>query len=570
MLASLLIERPPAADLGALHADLATATRTDRRVAKVLQFYSGRLAAPDRYLLAAVSLFTRPISAQVVLTVAAHRAFGSRLASWTQATVRCAVHGQLAGLASWHPDGTISAHPLVRDTFRSLVMDAAPAAAQAALADMPAARVTSRADALRVVEVIELLLDADQWQPADDMYQARTRNSDVWLHLPAARLGQRAATAFVANPSRRIACTTHLSPRRQGFYLNEVGLFAMNAGDLATARDYLQLAVDQARNDKSTALLAIRLRNLAECLGQLGQTGVARATAAESLIWAETTSDWRSVRNAHALVAWIAGLAGDAVQAERHFTAADRIEVLDDHEGAHLYSLPGILWADWLARTARVGPAHALTGHNLGICREEGWNEDVARCDRMMGRLALTAGETTAAGEYLAAAAAAFRGGDYLTELANTLPNLAEYACATGDLPTAERYAAEAISIAAPRGLVPAHCAALTARASIRAAQATATPNQDLLYQGRDAADAALRLATRRQLAWHELEAQHAHSALDHAERTDHGWAARADALHARLVPPGLDADPLATVKRLIAAQKATGEASADSEEGKD
>jgi len=38
--------------------------------------------------------------------------------------------------------------------------------------------------------------------------------------------------------------------------------------------------------------------------------------------------------------------------------------------------------------------------------------------------------------------------------------------------------------------------------------------------------------------------------------RTDRGWAARADALHARLVPPGLDPNPLATVERLVAVQK--------------
>ena len=38
-----------------------------------------------------------------------------------------------------------------------------------------------------------------------------------------------------------------------------------------------------------------------------------------------------------------------------------------------------------------------------------------------------------------------------------------------------------------------------------------------------DAADAALRLATRHRLAWHALGALRAHAALDHAEGTDHG-----------------------------------------------
>ena len=125
VLAGLLAARPPASDLAALRAELAAAARTDARVGKVLEFYAARLAEADRYLLAAVSLFARPVTAEAVLAVAAHEAFGGRLAGWTPAMVQAAVRDRLAGLASWHPDGTISAHPLVRDTFRPLVLDAA-------------------------------------------------------------------------------------------------------------------------------------------------------------------------------------------------------------------------------------------------------------------------------------------------------------------------------------------------------------------------------------------------------------------------------------------------------------
>ena len=113
---------------------------------------------------------------------------------------------------------------------------------------------------------------------------------------------------------------------------------------------------------------------------------------------------------------------------------------------------------------------------------------------------------------------------------------------------------------------MPAHCAALAARARIAATRATAG-NTGPLYSGRDAADAAVRLAARHQLAWCELDGLRAHALLDQAEGTDQGWAAKADALHARLVPPGLDPDPLGTVERLVAAQKA---AEADSEEDED
>ena len=131
---------------------------------------------------------------------------------------------------------------------------------------------------------------------------------------------------------------------------------------------------------------------------------------------------------------------------------------------------------------------------------------------------------------------------------------------AAGDLDAADRHATEAITLAAPRGLVPAHAAALAARARNHAAHATVTDDPGTVYRGRDAADAALRLATRHHLPWQELDALRAHADLDHAEGIDHGWATGADALHARLVPPGLDPDPLATVEQLVAEQKAAEE----------
>ena len=173
VLAGLLADRPPAASLTALREELGTAARTDARVGKVLGFYAARLAEADRYLLAAVSLFTRPVTAGAVLAVAAHEAFGGRLAGWTPGMVQAAVRDRLAGLATWHPDGTISAHPLVRDTFRPLALPAAATAADTSLTGLPQGTVTSRADALRVTEAIELLLDAGQWRPADDLYRAR-------------------------------------------------------------------------------------------------------------------------------------------------------------------------------------------------------------------------------------------------------------------------------------------------------------------------------------------------------------------------------------------------------------
>jgi tetratricopeptide (TPR) repeat protein len=555
VLAGLLAAHLPAADLATLREELATATRTDTRVSKVLAFYAARLAAADRYLLAAVSLFTRPVAADAVLAVAAHRAFRGRLAEWTPGMVRAAVLERLSGLATWHPDGTISAHPLVRDTFRPLALQAAATAANTSLTGVPEGRLSSRADALRVTEAIELLLDVGQWEPADSLYRGRCNDGYVWLRLPAARLGQRTATAFVATPARRDAC---VNLGRLGFYLNETGLFAKNAGDLATARDYLTLAAHRYRSTLAARRypqvgdlrsIAIVLQNLAECLGRLGLADPAREAAAEALNFAKQAGHREDVGNSRAYLGWLAGLAGDATAAENHFSTAGQICLTDEDQ--HLYSLAGVRWAQWLAQTGRPGPAHDLTRRNADISREAGWNGDLARCDQILGGLALAAGDTATAGMHLAAAVAAFREGDYLADLAEALPILAACIQATGDLGTADRHLAEAITIAAPRIMVPAHATALAARARLRAAQAT-TGNTDALAQGRDDADAARRLAIRHHLPWHEFGALTAHATLDEAEGTSHGWAAQAGQLHAQLAPPSLARDPLALAERLV------------------
>jgi tetratricopeptide (TPR) repeat protein len=555
VLAGLLAARLPATSLAALRGDLATTARTDGRVSKVLSFYAGRLSEADQYLLAAVSLFARAVSAEAVLAVAAHEAFGDRLAGWTPGMVRAAVRERLAGLVTWHPDATISAHPLVRDSFRALALHAASIAADTSLTGLPKGEVTSRPDALRVTEAIEILLDASQWQPADNLYKSRCDNGRVWKNLPAAQLGQRTASAFVATPDRRDACAAHLD--RLGFYLNETGLFAVYAGDLATARDYLTLAVRFGRDTGDTPNLAVRLQNLAECLGHLGLVSLARETAAESLACAETADRRDHAVISHARLGWLAGVAGDTMAAEYHFAAADQIRLTD--RGKHLYSVSGAHWAEWLARTGRSVLARDLTGRNVDLSRENGWNATLARCDQMLGGLALAAGDTATAGTHLAAAVAVFRDGDYLTDLAKAFPALAACAQATGDLAAADRHLAEAISIAAPRAMVPARATALAARARLRAAQATATGNTSLLFQGRDDADTARRLASRHQLPWHELDALTAHATLDEAEGTSHGWAAQAGQLQAQLVPPGLDPDPLATAERLTEDEGTSG-----------
>lgn len=410
----------------------------------------------------------------------------------------------------------------------------------------------SRADAVRVVGEIERLVGDGQWDAADNLYEARGGN-DIWKHLPAAQLGQRATLAFVGTPTLREACAAHLSSRKMQSYVGSAGLWSMNAGDMTTAREFLLMQVNAERDYSSMQRPIGSLHNLTECLGYLGEIETAQQAAADALDLAEIHAERESISSSRGFLGWLAGLSGDTTEAESQFNTADQIEVEDNPDGMHMYSLQGIWWAEWLARTGRRDPALALTEHNHRTASRYGWNEDIARCDRLLGRFALTAGDSEAAGKHLTAAADRFRTGDYLNDLAMTLIDLNDYARTVRDFRAADQYVAESIALAKAGGLVAVQSAALAARARRYTERSCA---DDLLSEGREAAGVALSLAVRHHLAWHELDAMNAHAALDAIEDTDHGWAARADAQHARLVPPGLDTDPLGTVDIQVGLQR--------------
>lgn len=466
-LAGVLADRPPVADLAALRAELVEAGRTDARVGKVLQFYADRLTEADRALIAIVGLFQRPVPVTTVLVLGDQEPLGARLSGWTPARVQEAVRQRLSGLLSWHPGGTLSAHPLVRGAFRPLVLtgDAAQLTADTTLSDLPAGTVTTREDALRVVEMIELLLDADQWEAAHQLHNDRA-GTGVWKHLPAARLGQRCAAAFVGSSSRRDTSRKRLGDLKHSFYLNEAGLWGSNVGDSA-AVVYLEAAVELYRAAEHNEHLAIGLRNLSEAAAFRGDVPGSTQAAEQALTAAIAANSRQDILVSHTFLGWARHFAGTTTAAETSFLAADFIRFTDE-PGQHLYSPSGTRWAVVLAHTDRVRIARLLTERNRDLGERHGWRASVACCDRELGRCDLIEGHLESAGQRLLAAAEVLHGGEFLVEWAVTLPELAEQRRRTGRLDEAERLCTEAITFAGPRGLVPTHARALAERARTR------------------------------------------------------------------------------------------------------
>ncbi|MBV8542697.1 MAG: SIR2 family protein [Pseudonocardiales bacterium] len=546
VLAGALADRPPAGDLQALRRELLDAGRTDARVGKVLRFYADLLDDAERALVALVALFQRPVPIADILTLGGHDSVGAQLSVWTPARVETAARVRLSGLLSWHPDGTLSAHPLVRDAFRPFVLtgDLAELAADTTLTDLPGGGAATRDQALRVVEMVELLLDANQWDAANRLYHARL-GGKVLKDLPAAQLGQRCAMAFVGTSPRQATCQNKLGARSFAYYLNAVGFMSMLMGDPSFAAKYLNAAAGEDLRHRDTRNLSIGLRNFAVLAVHLGDTDASIQAATQAHEAAAATNDQEQLAFSRAHLGWANDLAGATLLADDHYTAADAIHA--DTYGRHLCSLYGTTWAALLARTGRVLAAYRLMKRNEEICDLHGWRASSTRCARERGRCELIDGDLDSAGLHLVTAAEFFRDGDYLVEWADTLPDLAEHRRRIGELDDAERLCAEAVTAAGPRGLVPAHARALATRALVRGDRFAGTGDRDQLERARDDAEHALRLATRaHRLPWQELKALHAHAHLDQLDGQDRGWRAKADQLHAALVPPGLGPGPLA------------------------
>ena len=136
--------------------------------------------------------------------------------------------------------------------------------------------------------------------------------------------------------------------------------------------------------------------------------------------------------------------------------------------------LDGTWWGHLLCDTGRTAVARRLADAGLSASSDEGWNETVARWERVLARCDLADGRVGDAEPRLRRAEATFRDGDMVLELAETLVVLAEQRRRAGSLDEAGRACSEAIDIAGPRELVPTHASALAARARIRADRGTA------------------------------------------------------------------------------------------------
>ena len=494
------------------------------KVRRLLVFYEGTLPPNHARLLSIVALFRSPVGEETILRLA-RGLLGRRRnlplpGDGALAEELRRLHGR--GVLTREPiEGGhgYACHPILRDHFRSLLLDEGAGTARRAADLLQGAPSDQRPRSVREIEpvllAIELLLEAGEFQEGDELYRTRLDNGDLFQSLPALAEGLRCALWFVGDESRQQQCEKKLSRTRLNFYLHAVGLFASISGHYEIAATFFAdgNAMDRETNDSKN--LGIGLRNQAELSVFLGRLSDSVDDATEALDLGLELQDKRQLLNSYAYRGWAGALSGQVGAGAQDFAIANALEKKNDPEGAELYSSGGVWWVEILLRTGHPDLAARRTTANLRICEREGWNEDVAGCHRMLADCALVQGRLDEAEAQLRQAEPVFQRGQLLFELAQVHVTSGRVALARRDTANGIRRSAEALALAQPRGMRLIHADALVLRGRARLLEDTlpdgeragAGESNDSLLRALDDAEEGLRIARDCGYAWAERDA---------------------------------------------------------------
>ncbi|MBM3814420.1 MAG: hypothetical protein FJW20_22580 [Acidimicrobiia bacterium] len=471
------------------------------KMKRLLGFYEKTLPEEQRLALGLVSLFRMPVSAATL-----SRLWESLLRR-NQAALSAALgtlHGDHLLTGDTGSDGQTqyACHPILRDHFRRGALgDQAKEAASLIAGQPDEASSRSPETIRRISAAIEVLLDAGEVEAADDLYTSRLGNGYVFISLPAPHWGMEVALNFVRDADRRSSLASRISTRGLGFYLNEVGLFANHAGEPETALVWYRESVALYRREEDERNLSIGLQNLGDTESRLGLLPKACGSFQEALELARKVKGEREECNSLAYLGYATSLRGEVAEAESHFRAANAIENRIDPDGDDLYSLHGVQWAEHLMRIGASEEAARLTEANRKICEENQWQNDVARCDWMLGWVENARGRPEPALEHLGRAKETFTTGHMIHELARALVREAECHLMLKNRPAAFAACERALQLARPRNYRVVMTDALNLRAGYR------LEAESNARAARDDAEAALQLAEFCEYAWGRRDA---------------------------------------------------------------
>lgn len=525
--------------------DLPEGAPLNDKLRRLLIFYEQKLPPSQTRLLSVVALFRAPVADETVVRLARglFERKNKELLPDDDALAANLRRLQTRGILSREPiEGGhgLACHPILRDHFRALLLRTGATLAGRTANLLTGQPSSDRPQSIKEIEpvllAIELLLDAGEFRAANDLYSSRLNNGWIFSTIPAPREGVDCALGFVKDEARQQLCKKELGNSRLPFYLNEVGLFAVNSGRFELALHYHDEANAIIRKTKGATNLIVNWQNKSELLTILGRLAEAQHTATQALQIATRERNQKEIDFSLGYRGWPTCLLGQTQRSAEDFAIASK-------NVSNLYSLGRLQWAELLVRSGQHVLATRHIHANLLIHNRNQWNAYVARCHWILGWCALVAGKLNVAEAKLQQAEAIFHRGQLLFDLARLHITAGELAIARRDADDALYYAEEALTLAAPRGMRLVHADALVLRGRARLLEDA----PDAAERALDDAEEALRLAHECGYAWCERDAL----LLETEAR-----AARAEVQH-------LAGDELAARRELEAAGRARDEADA-------
>jgi SIR2-like domain len=541
------------------------------KLRRLLVFYEKKLPPVQVRLLSVVALFRSPVADETVLRLV-DGLFGEDVndllpddAVLSSELKRLHVRGILSREPIEGGYGS-ACHPILRDHFRTVLLGTGTDTAKRAADLLKGQPSDKQPQSVKEIELvllaIELLLDAEDFQAADALYRERLENGQVFKWIPARPEGMACALGFVRDETRRKQCEEKLSRARMRYYLNDVGLFASHSGHYEQAHRYYTERIALAREMQDAISLAVGLRNEAELLVFLGQPVEAQHAATMARDFATQAAHETGLKYSHAYHGWASTLTGQCQAAAEDFATANELEKKNDPDGDELYSSRGVWWAELLFLSGHSALAKQRTQANLRICERNHWNHDIARSHWMLACCALAEGRLDDAQAELHQAEPIFHRGQMLFELARLHVTAGQVSLARQDAEGALHQAAEALDLAAPRGMRLVHANALVLRGRARLLESTA----DSAVRTLDDAEEALHLARECRYAWAERDAlflrADAATAFANAYQSN-GQAVKAEKARGTARQARADAEALAARLRLTKEDLAAAEAKA-------
>lgn len=376
--------------------------QTNNKLASVLAAYDGYLERDEpsvRETLQRVSIYTRPVSSQVLAAVAAGAS--AETAAQTEIALRRALHRlvELHLVREEPSDKTAiySVHPAVRDwVIASLganrvgIAAAARKVFEAQLERRPGLDLDDKASLDLIEDLIVLCIEEGRLLQAVELYKERLGGYR--------RLGWRHAAYEVgANVCRRIleaGGDAGVISKADLYLVNaDLALYLENLGRLQESLEHFDLTLDYAAACAARPTLVVRPHNAAQAFLLAGRIPQAARIATDALAFADETGDREETLAALSWQGLAAFESGNIPDAIGRFVRCRQLQNSIQGNRWKLYSTRGFNFQKALLGLGRPEDALSEAEASRVIHKGQSWPDSVARSEliaaealRMLGR----------------------------------------------------------------------------------------------------------------------------------------------------------------------------------------